>query len=277
MRKTTLVGVLIAIVVAMHLSAGSVSVTYIAANGEKDALGYLVSPSTASVGGVSTTIYSDDFANTVRPGQTYTANETNLGCGNLSLTRYGGMSKALQTQNGSKSFDAQQLYAMAAWLTTQFASNGSASGAIQDTLWDLFDLTPDHGGLDHLRNSEEYTGKQPTISNAWLFSAENNYTSLNLSSFTILTNTGATLAGQGQVQEFIFHNTVAQSPEPASMGLLGVGMMLLSIVGRRTLFPKGGLLRDPPIQLSTILGSKVPCVPVSMRCDNTTLRETEPR
>jgi Flp pilus assembly pilin Flp len=238
MRKVTLMGALLVTAVAAHLSAGSVSVTYIGANGQKDSFGYLVSPSAATVNGVSATVYCDSYANSALPGQTYWANQTNLGSGNLSLTRYGGISKTLQTQGGTQTFDAQQLYAMAAWLTTQFAPNSSASGAIQDTLWGLFNSNSSHGGLDHPRDSEQYTGKQPPISNAWLFSAENNYASLNLSSFTILTNPGATPIGQGQVQEFIFNTAVSQSPEPASMGLLGVGLMLLSIVGRRALFPK---------------------------------------
>ncbi len=64
--------------VAMHLSASTVIVTYIAANGEKDGLGYLVSPSTTSVNGASTTIYSDNFANTVRPGQSDTPHRNPL-------------------------------------------------------------------------------------------------------------------------------------------------------------------------------------------------------
>jgi hypothetical protein len=178
------------------------------------------------------------------------ASETNLGSGNLSLTRYGGIAKTLQTPSGTQIFDAQQLYAMAAWLTTQFALNSSATDAIQDTLWGLFNSNSHNGGLDH----PQYAGNQPPISNAWLFAAENNYASLNLSTFTILTDTSATHSGQGQ--ELIFHTAVAQTPEPASMGLLGAGLMLLSIVGRRTLSPKGSLATASNSQSPSILGSK---------------------
>ena len=252
MKNTALTGALLVTALAVHLSAGSVSVTYAGASGEKDSLGYLVGPSTAAVNGVSTTIYCDSFASPPLPGQTYMANETNLGSGNLSLTRYGGIAKTLLTPSGAKTFDAQQLYAMAAWLTTQFALNSSASGAIQDTLWGLFNSNSRNGGLDHPRYSEQYAGNQPPISNAWLFSAENNYASLNLSNFTILTNTGATLSGQGQ--EVIFYTAVAQSPEPATMGLLGIGLMLLSIVGRRTLFPKRELAKASNRQSRNVLG-----------------------
>jgi hypothetical protein len=70
-----------------------------------------------------------------------------------------------------------------------------------------------------------------------LFAAESNYSSINASSFDILTNVSATLSGRNQTQEFLLTVPVAQAPEPASMGLLGLGMILLSILGRRKLFP----------------------------------------
>jgi hypothetical protein len=221
--KSILMGALVFTALAAQLAAGTVNVEFIGANGQKDSSGYLISPYTATINGVSTTVYCDDFANTVSDGQTYTANETNLGSGNLSLTRYGTISQSLQTQSGTQTFDAQQLYEMAAWLTTQFTTNGSSNGDIQDTLWDLFNPNPNNPNI-----------KPPKPStNSWLFAAEENYTSINPSAFTILTNTGVEFTGTGQVQEFIFSSPVAQSPEPASMALLGIGLILLSIFGRR--------------------------------------------
>jgi hypothetical protein len=224
--KAILMGALAFAALATQLSAGTVSVTFIGANGQKDSAGNLISPYTASVNGVNTTIYCDDFANHVSNGETYTANVTNLGSGNLSLTRYGAISNTLATQSGKGTFDSQQLYEMAAWLTTQFSPNSSAGGDIQDTIWDLFNPA----------GNPSVKPPAPS-SNAWLFAAETNYSSINASSFSILTNTGATLSGTGQVQEFIMGTNVAQAPEPASMGLLGLGMIFLSIVGRRKLFP----------------------------------------
>jgi hypothetical protein len=231
--KAILMGALVTGALAMQLSAGSVSVTFTGANGEKDTSGYLISPYTATVNGVSTTIYCDDFANSVSSGQSYSANETNLGSGNLSLTRYGSVTENLQTQSGSQSFNSQQVYEMAAWLTTQFASNAPANGNIQDTLWDLFDQT-----------TGANAAPKPS-STSWLFSAEQNYASVNASNFTILTNVNETASGKGQVQEFIMGTPeIAQAPEPASMGLLGLGMIMLSIFGRRKLFPAGVAARN---------------------------------
>jgi len=224
--KAILMGAVAVAALATQLSAGSVNVTFTGANGQKDSSGYLISPYTASINGVSTTIYCDDFANTVANGQTYAANETNLGSGNLSLTRYGAISNTLQTQSGTQTYDGQQLYEMAAWLTTQFAGQNSANGDILDTMWDLFN--PAGNPNSH----------PPTPSStSWLFAAESNYSSINASSFDILTNVSATLSGRNQTQEFLLTVPVAQAPEPASMGLLGLGMILLSILGRRKLFP----------------------------------------
>jgi hypothetical protein len=209
--KQILMGALAFAALSVQLSAATVSVTFTGSNGQKDNSGNLISPYTASVNGVSTTIYCDDFANTIANGQTYTANETNLASGNLSLTRYGAISSTLATTNGKQTFDGQELYEMTAWLTTQFSANSPASNS---------KVNP------------------PTpSSNAWLFAAESNYSSLNASGFSILTNTSVTLSGSGQVQEFVMAVPVAQAPEPASMGLLGLGMILLSIFGWRKWAP----------------------------------------
>jgi hypothetical protein len=216
-------GALAVAALANQLAAGPVSVEFIGSNGQKDSSGYLISPYTVTVNGVSETVYCDDFANTVSNGQMYTANETNMGSGNLSLTRYGSISQTLQTQSGTQTYDAQQLYEMAAWLTTQITSNGSSNGIIQDTMWDLFNP-----------NSNNPNIKPPVPpTTAWLFAAEQNYSSINPSSFEILTNVNATYSGSGQVQEFILSAPVAQSPEPASMALLGIGLILLSVLGRK--------------------------------------------
>ena len=222
--KALWMGALAFTALATQLPAGTVTVDFGGANGQTDSSGYLISPYTATVNNVSETIYCDDFANTVSGGQTYAANETNLS-GNLSLTRYGSLSQTLQTQTGTQTYDGLQLYQMAAWLTTQFKPQNAANGAIQDTLWDLFNPNANN------------TNSNPPVPNSmtWLIAAEKNYSSINPSSFSILTNVNATYSGANQVQEFIVSTPVSQAPEPASLALLGVGMIGLSIFGRRKL------------------------------------------
>ncbi|WP_180539247.1 PEP-CTERM sorting domain-containing protein [Nevskia soli] len=203
------------------LFAGTATVTFTGPNGQQDSYGNYISPYYGTVNGSNATLYCDDFANYVTDGETWTANVTNLADSAevLTQTRYGGLDQTLQTQGGgTQSYDGQQLYEMAAYLSTQFDSNATDDGNIQDTIWDLFN--PNAG------NSSE-PGPIPSTE-AYLYAAEQNYGSINAANFEILTqvnNPGLT----GGIQEFI-----VATPEPSSMLMLGCGLMFVSaIVYRR--------------------------------------------
>ena len=199
-----------------RLSAGSVNVDFTSASGQTDSVGNLIAPYYATVNGAAETVYCDDYANDVYFGQQYTANVTNMGSGNLSQTRYGGLTYTLQSQTGTTTYNALQVYEMVAYLTTEFGSNMTINGQIQDTIWNLFN--PNSGNLNIT---------PPALSsNYWLYAAESNYTLINPNNFNILTNTGS-LALTGQIQELIF------TPEPASMLLIGFGLIGISLYGRR--------------------------------------------
>jgi PEP-CTERM motif len=208
-----------------HLAAGTVSAQFTSANGQQDSSGNYISPYTATINGVSTTIYCDDFANHVSNGEQWTANLTNLASGNLSNTRYSAISNTLSTSaTTSATYNGTQLYDMAAWLTTQFSPIGSAgyasNGDIQDTLWDLFNPNAVNTGVNPPKPS----------SNTYLYAAEKNYSGINAASFQILTNTSVAYNGEGQVQEFI-----VATPEPSTVLLLGFGLVALAIAGKKTL------------------------------------------
>ncbi len=223
-----IVGILILASLAIsNMAANTINAKFIGANGQTDASGELISPYTATLDGVSTTIYCDDFANSVSYNQTWTANLTNLATGNLSNLRYENISNTLSTSaTTSATYNGTQLYEMAAWLTRQFAANGtagySANGDIQDTLWDLFNPNSHNTGVN-----------PPTpSSNKWLYAAEKNYGSIDAASVNILTNTSVAYSGSGQTQEFI-----VATPEPASILLLGVGLIAIGVVGKRRMRP----------------------------------------
>ena len=211
----------IATLAISHLNADPVTATFTGANGQTDSSGYLISPYSATLNGVDTTIYCLDFANEVSTGETWTANVTNLASGNLSNTRYGDITQTLATSTGTASYDGQQLYDMAAYLTTQLTPGSAANGDIQDTIWDLFNP-----------NSGNGANVPPTPStNSYLFGAEASLGNFNVSDFNVLTNVApVSLTGSGQVQEFLF-----ATPEPSSVMLLGFGLIAISIFGGRAI------------------------------------------
>jgi hypothetical protein len=218
MTKTWLATISLFGAATAQLWAGPVSVTLNSANGQTDSSGYLISPYNVTVGGTATAAFCDDFANSDSPGETWQANETNLASGNLSNTRYGNISQTLTTASGTATYDGQQLYEMAAWLTTQYGSNAVNNGNIQDTIWDLFNP-----------NAGDPSSHPPVPgTNSWLLASEANYSTIDAADFNILTNTPpVTLSGPGQEQELII------TPEPSTMLFLGFGLMALALGGRR--------------------------------------------
>jgi len=177
-----------------------VDMTFTGVNGAA-AFGYYVGPYYGTMNGDPVTLYCVDFANEVYFGESWQANVTPLNGGDLSNTRYGGTP------------DGRQLYAEAAWLTTQYASNPNSYGDIQATIWQLFDPN----------------APAPSSGN-WLQLAQENYTSLDLGYFDILTNLGPVTA-TGQVQEFIIDP--APVPEPDSLVLLLSALLAVAFMARK--------------------------------------------
>lgn len=199
----------------------SVTMTFVGVNGINDGA-YYVSPYQGLMvsNGQSSlvTLFCDDFNNEVTWNQTWQANVTQLGSGDLSNTRYGNPADValLMGQNPYYgTYTAAQLYAQAAWLTTQFnqylSNNPTQIISLQYAIWDLFDP-----------NAPTNAGAQ-----AWILSAEQNYGSVNLNNFEIVTNVGP-LALTGQVQEFI-----VPTPEPGTIALLGIALLGLVFIARR--------------------------------------------
>ncbi len=208
--KTTKILLLLAVMFMLtpmaHADSTPVTMVFTGVNGANDGH-YYVSPYTGTMNGQTVTLFCVDIINEVNFGQTWQANVTNLASGNLSNTRYGDSAISPVAAN------AGILYAEAAWLTTQFASNSSDYVSLQYALWDLMNPGSEptsYGNVQH-----------------WLDLAAANYGSIDPSQFAIITNVGpVTLTGQ--VQEFII-----RTPEPGTLALLLCGLLALTVLVSR--------------------------------------------
>lgn len=189
-----------------HADSTPVTMVFTGVNGANDGH-YYVSPYTGTMNGQTVVLFCVDIINDVNFGQTWQANVTNLASGNLSNTRYGDSAISPVAAN------AAVLYAEAAWLSTQFASNPSDYVSLQYALWDLMNPGSEptsYGNVQH-----------------WLDLAAANYGSIDPSQFAILTNVGP-LQLTGQVQEFII-----RTPEPGALALLLCGLFALILLTSR--------------------------------------------
>ena len=208
MKFARLLGLLLVgiFLVPLAYADGPVTMVFTGVNGANDGQFY-VSPYYGTLNGQSVTLFCDDIINEVSFGQTWQANVTNLATAvnnnDFSQTRYGG---AL----GSAVLGSPALaYEEAAWLTAQFASNPGDLVNLQYALWDIMNPGARGSGDADVQN--------------WLLLASQNYGTVNLSNYEIVTNTGpVTLTGQ--VQEFI-----VPTPEPGTLALLICGMLAVCV------------------------------------------------
>lgn len=208
MKLGRLLGLLVLamILVPFAYADGPVQMVFQNVNGANDGQ-YYVSPYYATMNGQPVTLFCDDILNEVNFGQKWWANVTNLGTAvgtnNFSQTRYGSVAGSAVLGNPALAYEE------AAWLTTQFASNPNDLVNLQYALWDI--MNPGARGNGNL-----------DVQN-WLWLASQNYGTINLSNFEIVTNCGP-LTLTGQVQEFI-----VQTPEPGTLALLLCGMLALCV------------------------------------------------
>jgi hypothetical protein len=204
-----------------HADGTPVMMTFTGVNGLNDG-SYYVSPyqgiMTSNGQSSLVTLFCDDFNNEVTWNQTWPANLTPLSSSDLSNTRYGNagdVALLLVQDPFYSSYTPAQLYAQAAWLSMQFdqylSTDPSQVIALQYAIWDLFDP-----------NAPTNPGAQ-----SWILRAQQNYDSVNLNNFELVTNVGP-LSLTGQVQEFII-----PTPEPGTFALLAIALVGLVCVVRR--------------------------------------------
>jgi hypothetical protein len=208
MKFARLLGLLVVgmILVPFAYADGPVQMVFQNVNGANDGQ-YYVSPYYGTMNGQTVTLFCDDILNDITFGQSWSANVTNLGTAvntnNFSQTRYGSVAGSLVLSNPALAYEE------AAWLTTQFASNPGDLVNLQYALWDIMNPGARGNGNSDVQN--------------WLLLASEDYGTINLSNFEIVTNVGP-LTLTGQQQEFI-----VQTPEPGTLVLLICGMLALCV------------------------------------------------
>jgi len=140
-----------------------------------------------------------DFFHEVVVGQEWNANISNLGAGDVSLTRHAG---------------SLDLYRQAAWLISNY--NTTNVQATQGTLWNLF----------------QNPGSNWTPDAALLAQAQAPHPGFDFSDFYVVTDVNAGgVNDASSVQEFIVfdptleHTDVTPTPEAATFTLLGTGLL----------------------------------------------------
>lgn len=177
--------------------------------------GFATAPYIITVGSQSYLAFCDDFADHVTIGESWTGTL-------LNFSSYTDAMWGLQPS-------AEQNYEAAAWLISQEPAGGNP--AIQYALWALFDPT--------VKTTSGWSADAQT----WLNEAQSGTYSLSqFSNYSIVFPTpdlsNPELCQKDAVvscpQEFIV-DTVAQTPEPASLSLMGIGffmVLLLAAVGK---------------------------------------------
>jgi hypothetical protein len=214
MRSAVFVFFALALVLASGGAAlaSTVTVTLTGAGGVVSNDGSLfVGPYQLQVAGQTVNAPCDDYSDEVGVGETWRANEVPLTAAGVSSALFGSQP------------NADHLYLEAAYLTSLFGNESTSDyNAISFAIWGLFDPAA--------LSSSNYNA------DATNFLAQAESAQLSFSQFNgwqILTPINGSQSQGGRPQEFLAPGNSTATPEPATLALLGSGLLAVGLARRR--------------------------------------------